>query len=291
LRWLEVQLTVEQELAEPIAELLARYTKQGIATQAEKPELVTITGWLEHDPQLPEHKKAFEEGLWHLSQINPIPEPSYKEVDDDWLEQWKSRYSPLKIGKRLIVAPPWHAPPSLHRQIISIEPGIAFGTGTHPTTQMCLDFLETVIQTDDRILDLGCGTGILAIAAVKLGASSALALDNDQQAISAAKDNIARNAVEDRVHANIGSLPEAMPGAPYDLVLANILSRVLLDMLQAGLAQLISPHGHVILSGILDDQVDDILKIANTQELQLVKIHMDQVWDWRALLLKKNTAA
>lgn len=289
MKWLEVSLTVEQELIEPIAELLARFAAHGVATQVDPSNKITICGWIEHDHQLLQHKQALEEGLWHLSQINPLPDPSYREVDEDWIEVWKSKYLPLEIGDRFVIVPTWMEAPTVERQVVYIEPGIAFGSGAHPTTRMCLEFLENVLHSGDRVLDLGCGSGILAIAAASLDAASVLALDTDQQAVATAVSNIAQNGVEDIVQAKLGSLGEALPTGPFNLVLANILSHVLLDMLQAELPKLVAPDGHLILSGILENQVDPILARAQKRGLMISEVRSHA--DWRTLLLKQKTAA
>lgn len=288
MKWLEVTLTVEQELVEPIAELLARITTHGIATQADSPDLISVTGWLKLDQQLPNQKQALEEGLWHLSQINPLPDPSYREVEGDWLERWKSRYIPFEIGKNLLIIPNWVEPPSGQRQVVIIEPGKAFGSGAHGTTRMCLEMLEETVQPGDRVLDLGCGSGILAITAALLGAGSVLALDTDPEAVNATIENIARNEVDGIVEAEQGSLADAQSREPFDLIMANILSRILLNMLQADLSTAARPGGSYILSGIFDDQVDKLLAEALARDLVLVEQRSQR--DWRTLLLKRNTA-
>jgi ribosomal protein L11 methyltransferase len=174
-------------------------------------------------------------------------------VDDaDWVRLTQHQFQPIRISHRLWVVPTWHAAPDPTAVSIVLDPGIAFGTGSHPTTRLCLEWLAGVISGGERVLDYGCGSGILAIAAMKLGAAAAVGVDIDPQAVLAA----ARNAEQNRIAARFLD-PDADPGGEYDIVVANILSNPL-KALAPLLASRVRPGGYLILSGILEPQAEDV---------------------------------
>jgi ribosomal protein L11 methyltransferase len=186
-----------------------------------------------------------------------LPEATAYELarieDDDWVRRTQSQFAPLEVAPRLWVVPTWHALPDPGAVNIVLDPGLAFGTGTHPTTRLCLRWLARSIAGGESILDFGCGSGILAIAALKLGAGSAQAVDIDPQALTAASRNAARNGVELRVVA----AAERLKGAA-DIVVANILSQPLV-VLAPLLTQLSAPQGRIALSGILREQSHEVM--------------------------------
>jgi ribosomal protein L11 methyltransferase len=191
----------------------------------------------------------------------------FREVaDQDWERAWMDRYRPMRFGRRLWITP-WNLEPEAaadageqaQRVIVRLDPGLAFGTGTHPTTALCLEWLDTLADAGDLqdrgILDFGCGSGILAIAALKLGAARATGVDNDPQALAASADNAQRNGVGDRIALHLAGDD---PTATYPVVVANILA-VALDKLAPLLAERTAAGGRVALSGILSGQEDELL--------------------------------
>jgi ribosomal protein L11 methyltransferase len=181
-----------------------------------------------------------------------IPEFSSREVaDEDWVRRTQAQFVPIEIGTRLWVGPSWHAP-AVDRASVRLDPGLAFGTGTHPSTQLVLKFLEQEIRGGERILDYGCGSGILGIAAAKLGAARVDAVDLDPQAVETASANARAN----EVHMRVG-LPEALPAAAYDIVVSNILAQPLM-LLAPLLAARTAPGGRIALSGILQAQCSEV---------------------------------
>ena len=218
--WLEISMLVDGELAEAVAEVLDRFVLDGVVLesgvkQADDSEVgtpcgpVRVFGYLFIDPHTEDKKKRIEEGLWHLSQIRPIPEPAYRIVEDeDWMAAWKKYYMPLSIGKRFLIEPVWMNTPDSDRIKIKIDPGMAFGTGTHPSTQLCLEHLEDVVKGGDTIIDVGCGSGILSIAAIKLGAQKALGVDIENPAIKNTEINARANGVLDKIEVGLGSVQE-----------------------------------------------------------------------------------
>ncbi len=172
-------------------------------------------------------------------------------ADDDWVRRSQSQFAPVQVG-RLWIGASWHKPPAQGERVIRIDPGLAFGTGSHPTTKLVLRFLDRVIRGGERVLDYGCGSGILAIAAAKLGAARVVGVDIDPQAIAVAHENSRVNAVP--VEA---TLPEALPSGRYDVIVANILAQPLIDLAPA-LMSLADAGGQLALAGILESQAEDV---------------------------------
>jgi len=186
-------------------------------------------------------------------------------ADNDWVRLTQSQFEPIPISPRLWIVPSWHTPSDHGAINILLDPGLAFGTGSHPTTRLCLRWLDDHLQAGETVLDYGCGSGILAIAAVKLGAASATGVDIDPQAVQASRDNAIANKVTDiRFHlpgeAPSDSTKELLTGHTYDLVVANILTNPL-RMLAPLLANANRQGGRIVLSGILEKQAQDVMKI------------------------------
>ena len=181
--------------------------------------------------------------------------------DQDWERAWMDNFHPMRMGDRLWICPSWTPPPEPEAVNVLLDPGLAFGTGTHPTTAMCLGELDRVIQPGAAVVDYGCGTGILAIAALKLGASRALGVDNDPQAITASHQNAERN------HVPVEHFEVVMPGADAiaqwqgcaDVVVANILAGPLASLVDE-LMMLLKPGGRLILAGLLSDQAEGLIE-------------------------------
>jgi ribosomal protein L11 methyltransferase len=177
-------------------------------------------------------------------------------ADNDWVRLTQSQFEPIPISPRLWIVPTWHIPIDPNAINIVLDPGLAFGTGSHPTTRLCLRWLDTNLQGGESVLDYGCGSGILAIAALKLGAARAVGIDVDSQAVIASRDNAIANHVK-----NVQFyLPEDAPQSSYDLVVANILTNPL-RMLAPLLAKATQSGGQIVLSGILEAQAQDVMNI------------------------------
>jgi ribosomal protein L11 methyltransferase len=177
-------------------------------------------------------------------------------ADNDWVRLTQSQFEPIPISSRLWIVPTWHTPSNPSAINIVLDPGLAFGTGSHPTTRLCLRWLDTNLHGGERVLDYGCGSGILAIAALKLGAAHAIGVDVDLQAVIASRDNAIANHVDNaRFY-----LPDDAPQSSYDLVAANILTNPL-RMLAPLLANATKQGGQIVLSGILEEQAQDVMQI------------------------------
>ena len=185
-----------------------------------------------------------------------IPEHRIETLEEnDWVRLTQAQFDPIRISDRLWIVPTWHTPTDPAAINIALDPGLAFGTGSHPTTRLCLRWLDANIKGGETVLDYGCGSGILAIAAMKLGAGSAIGVDVDAQAVVASRDNAEANQVRADFH-----LPDGVSLAQYDVVVANILTNPLraLAPLLAGATR---PGGRIVLSGILAEQADDVMRI------------------------------
>ncbi|GAB4257709.1 MAG: 50S ribosomal protein L11 methyltransferase [Methylomicrobium sp.] len=174
--------------------------------------------------------------------------------DQAWERAWMDYYQPMKFANRLWVCPTGQEQHEPGTVCLILDPGLAFGTGTHPTTALCLEWLAEHDLTGKRVIDYGCGSGILAVAAVLLGAREAHAIDIDPQALTATQDNAAKNGIADRVH---GYLPEQFTSFAADVVLANILAQPLIE-LSANITALVAPEGTLVLSGILQEQAEAV---------------------------------
>ena len=304
MNWLEVSLTVDGELAESVADVLARYAPNGVTTEQGVKFLdeedegtasgpITVRAYLEMNEAVEDTRQRLEESLHYLGMIQPVPAPVYKQIaDQNWMEAWKQNYRPILIGKKLVIVPAWLESPDPSRHAIRIDPGMAFGTGTHPTTQLCLELLEVAAQTAPltQVIDVGCGSGILSIAALKLGAERVLGVDIDPQSVKNSRENAALNSVGEELLLGQGSVKEILEGrfafkfAP--LVLANILAPIIIRLFEAGLADLVEPGGTTILSGILADQEQRVVDAAAAKGITLRDRR--QMGDWVALLAIKD---
>lgn len=293
--WMEVTLECSGELAEAVAEVFARYCPEGVVLDnvttydAEKHEhiptgMMRVVAYLPQDDELESKKRSLEEALWYMGRIVPLPAPEFISIEDqDWMTVWKQNYQPLRVGKNWLILPAWlELPEGDTRRVVRIDPAMAFGTGTHPSTQLCLLAIEDTIRPGQPVIDLGCGSGILSIAALKADASQALAVDIDEQAVSATHANARINAIDDKVEAVQGSLADILTGkysiqqAP--LVLANILAPVLIRLFDEGLADLIAPGGKLVLAGILENQAEDVLSAARARGLNLITKYQQEDW-------------
>ena len=300
-RWLEISLKVNGELAEAVAEVLDRFVVNGVVIERDIPQedenngnspddLVKVFGYLPMDEKIEETRNQVEQALWYLGKISHLPTAEFKTIEDeDWMAAWKKNYNPVLIGNRLQIVPSWMNPPDPVRIPIRINPGMAFGTGTHPSTQMCLEHLETYVTQGKPIIDVGCGSGILSVAAIKLGASHALAVDIDEQAVRNTSENAEINQVLEKIESSLGSLQEirekrfSIYEAP--VVVVNILAPVIVSLFQSGLEDLVEKNGILILAGILDSQFEDVEKIATKEGFTRVEKHTSA--DWVSPVYKK----
>lgn len=302
--WLEVSLQVDGEAAEATAEVLQRYGYQGVAIEQEgimpdawsddelpPPQKLIIRAYLPVDDELETKKANLEAALGYMNLMYPMPQPVYRQVaEEDWAEAWKAHYHPVRLGRRLLVRPLWVDVETRPDDIVvALDPGMAFGTGTHPTTHLCLEALEDLTQPGAQVLDLGCGSGILAIAAAKLGAAHVLAVDNDPIAVRTTIENAAQNGVSDRITAQEGSLDTVLGSARrFDLVAANLIAKIILNMSEQGLGEIVRPGGVAVFSGIIQEQVAEIE--AALRKCGLEPYRQRAMGDWVAIEARRPHA-
>jgi len=269
--WVEVSVETNGEGAEAVGELFNHYGVGGavavITFDAEaacqedgaSPTALTVKTYIPAGEEGAEVRRRLEEGLWHLSQLYPLPSPSFRVLScEDWAVAWKKHFPILHLGRQIVIRPPWlEYHPHPEEVVIELEPGMAFGTGLHPTTRMCLSALEELVRPGMRVLDIGTGSGILAITAAKLGAESVLALDIDSTAVRTAQANVAANEVADRVRVEQGSLKDVEPST-WQVIVVNILAETIVSLLKQGLASYLGPKGSLITGGIVEEQVGEV---------------------------------
>jgi ribosomal protein L11 methyltransferase len=267
MRWLELTVEADVEALEAVSEILGRVATGTIVQPARllrdaDDELVAredpeggyaVIAHIADDPAATGAVASTERALWHLQAfgLRRVGELRVRSVaDTDWAEAWKESYAAQRIG-RIVVIPSWMTEPLGPGELaVQLDPGMAFGTGMHPTTRGCLTLLQAVTPMPDRVLDVGCGSGILAIAAVLLGAERAVGLDTDPLAVRATMENAERNGLAGRVTAGVGSLAEDV-ATRYPLILANLVAAVLVD-LAPRLAAHLTPGGTLLAGGIIE---------------------------------------
>lgn len=301
-KWIEISLTVSSEQAEAVAEVLNRAIPNGVVVEQNAVQensssadhlekRARVFGYLLADEEIHEKKRGIIKFLRHLSQIQPLPEPVFTPIwDEDWMAAWKNHYQPIEVGNKLVILPAWLKREHPGRLPIRINPGMAFGTGAHPSTQLCLVLLEQTVAPGMKVIDVGCGSGILTIAALRLGAGQCLGVDVDPAARQSTMENIRKNHICSGWEAGIGSVKEILNGqfaiSSAPLVVVNILANTILQLFSEGLVHLVEPEGKLILSGILETQADNVLQSAENKGLSLDKKISSS--DWVALQLIKT---
>ncbi len=282
--WQEVSISVPFEYVEPISYLFDRYG-YGLSMEDDGPEHIRLRTYLPSDAR--QRYSHIEVGVKLASILHPLGDLTVTPLDNDadWQNAWKEHFTLLRIGNRLVIKPSWIEYDSQPGEVlVELDPGLAFGTGYHPTTYSCLEIMDGLLRPGMAILDLGCGSGILTIAAVGLGAESVVALDIDPQAVQASRQNFRRTRISHRVSLDQGSLPHRLaPPSSFDLVVANISSRGVRERAPDILPSL-KPDGALVASGIIDEQhreTEDSLRNAGYSNIE--------VWpreDWVTLVCR-----
>jgi ribosomal protein L11 methyltransferase len=263
--WLQLSLTAEKDLAPAVQTLFENLGALSVSYgDAEKEQFLESAP---DETRLWSHTRitalfdiAVDPNLLQAAVSNAISREAFHNLefqtleDRVWERTWLNDFHPMRFGRRLWICPAGRRPDKANAVIVDLDPGLAFGTGTHPTTALCLRWLDGIALTGKRVLDYGCGSGILAIAAALLGADSVAAVDCDTQALEATRDNAAKNAVQDRI---VTLLPEQAPQEAFDVVLANILAGTLIE-LAPQLRTRVSTDGLLALSGILVEQAKSV---------------------------------
>ena len=296
MKWIELTVDVPPEYAEPMSEIFHRYGHGGVAIEQEAgynpdegesppvPDFVTIKTYLPVDNTTERRRNQIDIGVRlvaHLATISPLKEKYVEE--EDWQNAWKEHFHPLRIGRHLVICPTWRTVETTESDIlIHLDPGMAFGTGHHPTTRTCMEILERDTKPGDRILDVGCGSGILSVVAVKVGATSALGLEIDPVSARAGEENVRINGIEDKVQIVQGTLPNPLAEArSFDIVAANISAKVVTNLAQH-LIDSVAIGGKLIAGGIIEPHVEDVTKALNAVGASIDETFIDG--DWVTLL-------
>jgi ribosomal protein L11 methyltransferase len=255
---------------------------EGLSAQVDTSRPVTVRAYLaaQHAGDAVEQARR---DLGHLQAfgLRPIGELETRLVhEEDWAEAWKSHFPVLRVGRRLVIKPTWREhDPAPDDLVIALDPGMAFGTGLHPTTRLCLAAIEELADAGGlagkRVLDVGCGSGILGIAAALLGAKSVVAVDTDPIAVEATESNAALNGLQAKVSARRGSVPTN--DGPFDVVLANLIASLLVD-LAPELRRSVVAGGRLIASGIFIDRIDEVLHAFDLVHLNVAVTLKDGDW-------------
>jgi ribosomal protein L11 methyltransferase len=299
-RWLELAVTCDGEAVEPVSELFAAHGfNQGVAIEeaftqdpdgdnfaVDPTRPVVVRTFLHAADVTPGTIDEIRRALWHLGRLRSIGDLVVTEREEDWANAWKAQYSVHRVGRRVLVKAPWHDyQPAPDEIVVELDPGMAFGTGLHPSTQLAMMAIEDELEPGARVLDVGTGSGVLATAAALLGASAVHGVDIEPVAVRSARENAERNGVAEIVRIEQGSVGDGEPflGA-YDLVVANIIARILIE-LAPSLAKTVHPGGTLVLGGIIDVKEDTVRDAFDDVGLTLVR--REESEDWVSLVYRK----
>jgi ribosomal protein L11 methyltransferase len=282
--WLQLRINTSSEYAESIGDMLSANGSQAVTyvdakdTPMYEPKPGEIMLWPDTQVvglfEATDDMKAIIKRLGKARILGSDFKYKLEPLEDrDWEREWMDNFHPMQFGTRLWICPSWRDVPDPNAVNVMLDPGLAFGTGTHPTTALCLRWLDGIDVANKVVVDFGCGSGILALAALKLGAKRVVAIDIDPQALQATQENARRNGVEDRLDVY---LPADQPTLEADVVMANILSGPLLE-LQDVISSYCKPSGLLVLSGILAEQVTKF-EAAYTRDFALDESAIDGEW-------------
>lgn len=306
----EVSVIVDGEAAEVVAEMLRPFAYQDgvVLEQMGDPDDpdplalepgVMVKIFIPEEDDNPGIRRRIEEILYHLNRLYPVPPPTFQILEEtDWANAWKEHYHPFRVGKKIWIRPSWYDVEEEKANftdsaqsddvVLVLDPGMAFGTGLHPTTQKCLRALEQIVKPGDRVLDVGTGSGILSIAAIKLGAVAASGVDTDELAVKSAVSNAKQNDVGDKIQFWQGNL-QSVTEYGWDIVVVNILAPVIENLLKSNhLMDYVSKNGWLVLSGIIDSQlvaVENALNIAGGIIVEKLSVR-----DWVTLIVRPIAA-
>ena len=312
MKLIEISVEIDGEAAEAVSTVFNQYGQGGTVIEELHPADLSLPPIVRAKTFLSEENQAtlprIEEALWHLGCIYPLPSPTVRWLSEaDWADAWKVGYKPQRIGRRIRIQPSWQpCEPSADQIVIELDPGLAFGTGLHPSTRLCLLALEDCAQPGQRVLDVGTGSGILSIAAARLGAGSIVAIDIDDLALQVARENIARNGVQASISLSKASLTppttcdwpvpngrvevfnaDGQWSGAFDLIVMNILAEVIAGSAKE-LARCLAPDGTFILAGIIQAR-EALVREALAEAGLDVRRRLVQK-DWVALIGGKESA-
>ncbi len=307
MKWIEVKIKTSTEAIEAVANILYEVGVGGVVIEDPNDLIFTEESVIWDDIEesvleqkygeaivkayLPESEDLLDRIELIKENVERIPlydldkgsgEVTTSEVfEEDWENSWKKYYKPKKVGKKIVVKPSWESYTAAEEEIIiELDPGMAFGTGTHETTMLCLQNLEKYVQTDSTVFDIGCGSGILSIAAAKLGASKVIGVDIDDVAVMTSQKNVLENHVEDIVEIKKGNLMDVVD-EKADVIVSNIIAEIIIEM-AADVTYFLKEDGVFIASGIILEKVDPVLRALEENGLQTVIV--DKMGEWASIV-------
>lgn len=300
--WVELSVAVDSEAVEPVTELMSRHAYgQGVAVyekykqdpdgdnlEPDPSKPSTVVAYLPMNSETEQQIRRIEEGLWHLRYLGEIGELSRAErPEEDWANAWKEHFQVLRIGERFVVRPTWREyEPEDDDLVIDLDPGMAFGTGHHPTTELCLRWMEEIPVTGKRVLDVGAGSGILSIAAILLDAGSVHAVEVDEVAARALRENLHMNRVNESAVVSVGDFGSTGTGGErYNLVIANIISSIL-TRLAKPICEAVDDGGQLLLSGVIEQHIENVRTVFKAEGMTIIDER--QQGDWIAMLLERG---
>jgi ribosomal protein L11 methyltransferase len=301
--WLELETSAEPEAVESVAAVFAEFgqgvaieqavesSRDGDIVHLHADAAVVLKTYLPvRDPSTPSRQAQIEKAVWALGKLRQVSSLRVRTIREaDWANAWKEHFFVHRVGQRTVIVPSWREAEYAPRKddvVLFLDPGMAFGTGLHPTTRLCLRAAEELVTPGMRVIDVGAGSGILSIAAARLGAGHVEAFEIDPVAASVCQQNVERNGVAVNVHVTASTLNGA-PGEPFDLLLGNLSIATLLD-LQPVLALQLRPGGRAVLSGVLVERADELLAALHAAGWQHERTEQEQ--DWVALLVRRGSA-
>ena len=299
--WLELSTTAEPEAVDAVTEIFSEYGKgvaieqtvessrDGDVVKLPPDASVLIKTYLPlSHPELEQRRTILEIAIWALSKLRRITPLVTRTLHEaDWANAWKEYFYVHRVGQHTVIVPSWREDEYVRRPgdvVLLLDPGMAFGTGLHPTTRLCLAAIEDLVTPGVRVLDVGAGSGILSIAAAKQGAAYVEAVEVDPTAANVCRENVERNTVADKVQVKDGTLDDTPPDTPFDLILANITIATLLE-LHSRLALNLKPDGVALLSGVLEERARELLDVLAAAGWRHQRTDREQ--DWVALIVRR----
>lgn len=301
-QWYELAVDVDSEAVEPVSELFARYGfNEGVAIdepyvqdgdgdnlEVDLSAQFTVRTYIADTDFNPVLAEEIQQALRHYSLLRSVGTLRVSTLkEEDWANAWKDHFQVHHIGDRVVIRPPWREHEPVGDQVVvELDPGMAFGTGLHPSTKMSVLGVEQVIHGGEQVLDVGTGSGILALAALKLGAVHADCVDVETVAVRATRENAVRNNVSDQVAVELGSVGVGEPfQGEYDVVLANIIARILIELSEP-LVRSTRPGGHLVLAGIIESREAEVIAAFADRNARVITRR--QIDDWVSLVLVRS---